>query len=125
MTDFRLSSIQMTALILKHANKNGIRAMEWGPDDFDVLDEDRRCIAKCGDCGTRRKSIRMGNVGRSLSDQAQKLDRSLFMPRDSMVAIWDLDPRFNTTSGQRPTCSQRALPLKSRETDHEIWSLPV
>ena len=27
----------MPTLILKHANKNRLGAIDWGPDDFDVL----------------------------------------------------------------------------------------
>jgi hypothetical protein len=34
------------ALVLKHANKNRLGAIDWGPNDFDVLDEDRRCIGR-------------------------------------------------------------------------------
>ena len=36
----------MQTLILEHANKNRLDAIEWGPNDFDVLDEDRRCIGR-------------------------------------------------------------------------------
>jgi hypothetical protein len=33
-------------LILKHANKNRLGSIEWGPNDFDVLDDNRRCIGR-------------------------------------------------------------------------------
>ena len=33
------------ALILKHANKNRLGAVDWGPNDFDVCDGDR-CIGR-------------------------------------------------------------------------------
>ena len=32
-------------LILKHANKNRLGAIEWGPNDFDVCEGDR-CIGR-------------------------------------------------------------------------------
>jgi hypothetical protein len=32
-------------LILKHANKNRLGAIDWGPNDLDVLDADR-CIGR-------------------------------------------------------------------------------
>ena len=32
-------------LILKHANKNRLGAIDWGPNDFDVLDADR-CVGR-------------------------------------------------------------------------------
>ena len=32
-------------LILKHANKNRLGAVEWGPNDFDVCEGDR-CIGR-------------------------------------------------------------------------------
>ena len=32
-------------LILKHANKNRLGAVEWGPNDFDVIEGDR-CIGR-------------------------------------------------------------------------------
>ena len=35
----------MTTLILKHANKNRLGAVEWGPNDFDVCVSDR-CIGR-------------------------------------------------------------------------------
>ena len=35
----------MTALILKHANKNRLGAVDWGPNDFDVCEGDR-CIGR-------------------------------------------------------------------------------
>ena len=31
----------MTTLILKHANKNRLGAIDWGPNDFDVSNADR------------------------------------------------------------------------------------
>ncbi len=33
-------------LILKQANKNRIGVIECGPNDFDVLDEIRRCVGR-------------------------------------------------------------------------------
>ena len=33
------------ALIFKHANKNRLGAVDWGPNDFDVCDGDR-CIGR-------------------------------------------------------------------------------
>ena len=33
------------ALILKHANKNRLGAIDWGPNDFDVVDADR-CVGR-------------------------------------------------------------------------------
>jgi len=36
----------VNSLILKHVNKNRLGAIDWGPNDFDVLDEDRRCIGR-------------------------------------------------------------------------------
>ena len=30
----------MTTLVLKHANKNRLGAIEWGPNDFDVCESD-------------------------------------------------------------------------------------
>jgi hypothetical protein len=35
----------MSTLVLKHANKNRLGAIDWGPNDFDVLDTDR-CIGR-------------------------------------------------------------------------------
>jgi hypothetical protein len=35
----------MTTLILKHANKNRLGAIDWGPNDFDVCESDR-CIGR-------------------------------------------------------------------------------
>jgi hypothetical protein len=35
----------MTPLILKHASKIRLGAIDWGPNDFDVLDADR-CIGR-------------------------------------------------------------------------------
>ena len=35
----------MTPLILKHANKNRLGAIDWGPNDFDVCEGDR-CIGR-------------------------------------------------------------------------------
>ena len=35
----------MTTLILKHANKNRLGAVDWGPNDFDVCEGDR-CIGR-------------------------------------------------------------------------------
>ena len=35
----------MNSLILKHANKNRLGAVDWGPNDFDVCDGDR-CIGR-------------------------------------------------------------------------------
>jgi len=35
----------MQTLILKHANKNRLGAIEWGPNDFDVCESDR-CIGR-------------------------------------------------------------------------------
>ena len=32
-------------LVLKHANKNRLGAVEWGPNDFDVIEGDR-CIGR-------------------------------------------------------------------------------
>ena len=32
-------------LILKHANKNRLGAIDWGPNDFDVLNADR-CVGR-------------------------------------------------------------------------------
>jgi hypothetical protein len=32
-------------LILKHANKNRLGAIDWGPNDFDLLDADR-CVGR-------------------------------------------------------------------------------
>jgi hypothetical protein len=37
--------VRMTTLILKHANKNRLDAIEWCPNDFDVCDGDR-CIGR-------------------------------------------------------------------------------
>ena len=34
---------QMTTLILKHANKNRLGAIEWSPNDFDACEGDR-CV---------------------------------------------------------------------------------
>ena len=42
--DGPITSTQMT-LILKHANKNRLGAIDWGPDDFDVCVSDR-CIGR-------------------------------------------------------------------------------
>ena len=39
----RIVVVRMTALILKHANKNRLGAIDWGPNDFDVLDAGR-CV---------------------------------------------------------------------------------
>ena len=36
---------QMTTLILKHANKGRLGAVDWGPNDFDVCEGDR-CIGR-------------------------------------------------------------------------------
>jgi hypothetical protein len=33
-------------LILKHANNNRLGAIEWGLNDFGVLDEYRRCVGR-------------------------------------------------------------------------------
>jgi hypothetical protein len=31
----------VTTLILKHANKNRLGSIDWGPNDFDVCEDDR------------------------------------------------------------------------------------
>jgi hypothetical protein len=36
----------MQTLILKHANMNRLDAIDWGPNDYDALDEDRRGIGR-------------------------------------------------------------------------------
>ena len=35
----------MQTLILKHANKSRLGAIDWGPNDFDVLNADR-CVGR-------------------------------------------------------------------------------
>ena len=35
----------MSTLVLKHANKNRLGAIDWGPNDFDVCEGDR-CIGR-------------------------------------------------------------------------------
>jgi hypothetical protein len=35
----------MSTLTLRHANKNRLGAIDWGPDDFDVLDTNR-CVGR-------------------------------------------------------------------------------
>ena len=35
----------VVTLILKHANKNRLGAVDWGPNDFDVCEGDR-CIGR-------------------------------------------------------------------------------
>ena len=37
--------VRMTALTLKHTNKNRLGAIDWGPNDFDVCAGDR-CIGR-------------------------------------------------------------------------------
>jgi hypothetical protein len=37
--------VRRMTLILKHANKNRLGAIDWGPNDLDVLDADR-CIGR-------------------------------------------------------------------------------
>ena len=36
----------MTALTLKHANKSRPGNVEWGPNDYDVLDDADRCVGR-------------------------------------------------------------------------------
>jgi hypothetical protein len=35
----------VSTLVLKHANKNRLGAIDWGPNDFDVLNADR-CVGR-------------------------------------------------------------------------------
>jgi hypothetical protein len=36
----------MNTLVLKHANKSRLGTIDWGPNDFDVLDADRRVACR-------------------------------------------------------------------------------
>ena len=40
-----MSDTEQMTLILKHANKNRLGTIDWGPNDFDVCESDR-CIGR-------------------------------------------------------------------------------
>ena len=53
----------MSTLILKHANKNRLGAIDWGPNDFDVLNATDASVASF--CRRRRRKGVRGS-GQSL-----------------------------------------------------------
>ena len=55
----------VVTLILKHANKNRLGAVDWGPNDFDVCEGDR-CIvsdARASDSGFQELPARLPDDG--------------------------------------------------------------
>jgi hypothetical protein len=40
-----IQRLSVSTLVLKHANKNRLGAIDWGPNDFDVLNADR-CVGR-------------------------------------------------------------------------------